>query len=422
MIQVEGLGKRYRIANQSDTPRSGWRGITDALQAPFGYLRQSLRAATEEETLWAIKDVNFEVRRGQVMGIIGRNGSGKSTLLKILSRLTDPTEGSAILRGRVGSLLEAGTGFHPELTGRENIYLRATILGMKKREIDRKMDEIIEFSEIGRFLDTPVKRYSSGMGVRLGFAVAAQLEPEILIVDEVLAVGDLGFQRKCLAKLESIAAEGRTVLFVSHAMPSIQALCHRVLLLDGGRIVRDGAPSEVVNLYEDQQHMPGAGQLDLRNHPNRITTGAFFQSLAMRNAEGKETDRFRFGDKITFELRLDIQSLKMDDPFISIHIQRHGQPICYLNTHFMHKAPVTVNNQFIARCTWDPGWLAPGNYVIQRLAFKKRSGSERLDQLENIGSFEIFPTDVYGTGSANFPDSMLIPIGGWEFAPTITDS
>lgn len=418
MVQVENLGKRYRIGITNAEPRRGWRAVTGALQAPFDYLRESLRAATDAETIWAIKDISFEVKQGEVLGIIGRNGAGKSTLLKILSRITDPTEGRAVLRGRIASLLEVGTGFHPDLTGRENIYMKGTILGMKKREIDRKLEEIIEFSEIGRFLDTPVKRYSSGMGVRLGFAVAAHLEPEILIVDEVLAVGDLAFQRKCLNKMENVAGQGRTVLFVSHTMPSIQALCQRVVLLEGGRITREGPPSVIVNHYEDQQSAPGAGRVDLRNHPNRITTGAHFQSLVLRNVNGKESDRFRLGEKITFELVLDIANVNMTDPFIVISIQRHGQAICYLTTHFMHKEIVTVDGRFMARCTWDPGWLAPGNYLIHRLSFKKRSGGERLDQIENVASFEIFPTDVYGTGKVDFLDGMIVPKGQWEFEAT----
>jgi lipopolysaccharide transport system ATP-binding protein len=249
----------------------------------------------------------------------------------------------------------------------------------------------------------------------LGFAVAAHLEPEILIVDEVLAVGDLGFQRKCLAKMESVAGEGRTVLFVSHAMPSIQALCHRVILLEGGRVALEGPPSSVVNHYEDAQSVPGAGRVDLLNHPNRITHQSYFQSLVLRNVDGKESDRFRLGEKIAFEMELDLGTLHITDPFLVINIQRHGQAICYLTTHYMHKEMVTVNGKFIARCTWDPGWLAPGNYVIHALTLKRRSGGERLDKIQNVTSFEIFPTDLYGTGKVNFSDGLILPMGEWEF-------
>lgn len=419
VIEVNHLGKSYRIGIEDNEPRAGLQVVTNALLTPFAYLRRTLRPPTDQEILWAIRDINFQVAEGEVLGIIGGNGAGKSTLLKILSRITDPSEGRAVLRGRVGSLLEVGTGFHPDLTGRENIFMKGTLLGMNKREIERKLDEIIEFSEIGRFLDTPVKRYSSGMGVRLGFAVAAHLEPEILIVDEVLAVGDLSFQRKCLAKMESVAGEGRTVLFVSHMMPSIQALCHRVILLEAGRIVREGTPTEIVNAYEDKQTVPGAGYVNLVNHPNRVSETSYFRSLRLRNKEGKESDRFRLGEKITFELEIDLGELNLTDPFVVLNIQRHNQTICYLTTHYMHKEMVHVNGKFIARCTWDPGFLAPGTYLIHGISLKRRSGGERLDKIQNVTSFEIFPTDVYGTGKVNFNDGIILPIGNWDFDHSI---
>jgi len=228
-IRVENLSKLYHIGRA----RQRHDTLRDALSAAFR--RPASRAARrEDETLWALRDVSFEVQRGEVVGIIGRNGAGKSTLLKILSRITEPTSGRAEIHGRVGSLLEVGTGFHPELTGRENVYLNGAILGMHRTEIDRKFDEIVAFAEIEKFLDTPVKHYSSGMYVRLAFAVAAHLDPEILLVDEVLAVGDAAFQRKCLGKMDSVGKEGRTVLFVSHNMAAVTNLCDWGLLLDAG--------------------------------------------------------------------------------------------------------------------------------------------------------------------------------------------
>ncbi|NOZ64339.1 MAG: ABC transporter ATP-binding protein, partial [Caldiserica bacterium] len=218
VIRVEGLGKKYRLGSPTKYKYKALRDVIGGvLSAPFK-IRRSRSGESEKELIWALKDVSFEVKRGEVVGIIGRNGAGKTTLLKILSRITPPTEGYAEIRGRIGSLLEVGTGFHPELTGRENIYLSGAILGMKKKEIDRKFDEIVAFSELEKFLDTPVKFYSSGMFVRLAFSVAAHLEPEILLVDEVLAVGDASFQKKCLGKMGNVAKEGRTVLFVSHNM------------------------------------------------------------------------------------------------------------------------------------------------------------------------------------------------------------
>jgi lipopolysaccharide transport system ATP-binding protein len=250
VIVVENLSKRYILGHQRATGDGLRHSIEAALRAPFAWLRSRRdRRAQQKEEFWALKDISFEVNRGEAVGIIGRNGAGKSTLLKILSRITEPTRGRIHLKGKVASLLEVGTGFHPELTGRENIFLNAAILGMKRIEIKRKFDEIVAFADIEKFLDTPVKRYSSGMYVRLAFAVAAHLEPEILVVDEVLAVGDAAFQKKCLGKMGDVVKEGRTVLFVSHNMGAISALTSRCLLLHSGRIILDGPVSESVAEY-----------------------------------------------------------------------------------------------------------------------------------------------------------------------------
>jgi lipopolysaccharide transport system ATP-binding protein len=268
VITVEGLGKKYRIRHQAEGRRYvALRDvIAQKIKAPFHFLRRSQKSEVRSqnpasghsslvtrhssEDFWALKDVSFEVKQGEVLGIIGRNGAGKSTLLKILSRITEPTEGRARIKGRVASLLEVGTGFHPELTGRENIFLNGAILGMTRAEIKKKFDEIVAFAEVEKFLDTPVKRYSSGMYVRLAFAVAAHLEPEILIVDEVLAVGDAQFQKKCLGKMQDVSTkEGRTVLFVSHNMAAVKKLCGRGLLFAGGKIESAGPMEQVVERY-----------------------------------------------------------------------------------------------------------------------------------------------------------------------------
>jgi lipopolysaccharide transport system ATP-binding protein len=243
-IEANELSKRYRIGQ---------------MQAAYGTLRDSLSHAAarlvgrertqESQEIWALRDVSFSVREGEALGLVGRNGAGKSTLLKVLTRITAPTSGRAIIRGRVGSLLEVGTGFNPELTGRENVFLNGSILGMKRREIQRKLNEIVEFSGVEKFIDTPVKRYSSGMAVRLAFSVAAHLEPEILLIDEVLAVGDAEFQQRCLGRMEDFSGAGRTVLFVSHNMQAINQLCDRAIWLEGGKLVEDGEPSEVVTHY-----------------------------------------------------------------------------------------------------------------------------------------------------------------------------
>ena len=248
IVKVQNLGKQYRIGKRESAYGSLRESIVQAVRAPFDRLRAN-NGKGNSETIWALKGVSFEVAQGEVIGIIGRNGAGKSTLLKVLSRITEPTQGRAELYGRVASLLEVGTGFHPELTGRENTYLNGAILGMKKTEIDAKFDQIVAFAELEKFLDTPVKHYSSGMYMRLAFAVASHLEPEILIVDEVLAVGDSYFQKKCLGRMSTVASEGRTVLFVSHNMVAVKTLCSRTIWLDQGQIVAAGETGEVVREY-----------------------------------------------------------------------------------------------------------------------------------------------------------------------------
>ncbi len=250
-IRVENLGKLYHLGTAQRRHNTLRDALADGLKAPAGWFGRGRRASghSSEMTMWALHDVSFDVARGEILGIIGRNGAGKSTLLKILSRITEPTKGRALVHGRVGSLLEVGTGFHPELTGRDNIYLNGAILGMRRAEIARKFDEIVAFAEVEKFLDTPVKRYSSGMYVRLAFSVAAHLEPEILVVDEVLAVGDLEFQKKCLGKMDDVARGGRTVLFVSHNMNAVQRLCTSCMLLDHGTVSTYGKTEAVVVRY-----------------------------------------------------------------------------------------------------------------------------------------------------------------------------
>jgi len=257
-IQVKEVGKLYRIGMKEDAEETLTQALLKAMLSPISNFRKyrSLyrfddveNGNTGTDVLWALRDVSFEVKTGEVLGIVGRNGAGKSTLLKILSRITPPSRGQVEIHGRVSSLLEVGTGFHRELTGRDNIYLNGTILGMRKKEVDRKFDEIVEFSGVEKFLDTPVKRYSSGMSVRLAFSVAAHLEPEILVVDEVLAVGDAAFQKKCINKMQDVGKSGRTILFVSHNMPAIKMLCTRAILLNEGKLVSNGTPHDIVSTY-----------------------------------------------------------------------------------------------------------------------------------------------------------------------------
>ena len=312
-IEVTELGKRYRIG-VAEKAGSGLRGTAKhILGMPFRYLRTRLREETEEEILWALKNVSFTVRRGEIVGMIGANGAGKSTLLKILSRITDPTEGTAYVQGRLSSLLEVGTGFHPELTGRENIYLSAAVHGMRKAEVAARFHDIVEFSGVGRFLDTPVKRYSSGMRVRLGFAVAAHLKPEILLIDEVLAVGDVEFQQKCLGRMGDVAEGGRTVLFVSHNMLAIRALCSRTILLRDGRVVADGDTEEVVTQYLSTSPV-AEGTVSWEDELNR-PGNEFCKMVALRTCDqnGIPTSQFESDTPITLEVEFDIE--RFDDNF-----------------------------------------------------------------------------------------------------------
>jgi len=251
-IEVEGLGKRYRIGAARQRHDRLTETLMGAVMAPVRRLRAAGRQAAPRDAIWALQEVSFDVRQGEVLGIVGRNGSGKSTLLKILARITEPTTGRALVRGRTGALLEVGTGFHGDLTGRENVYLNGAILGMKRREIDRKFEEIVAFAEVEQFIETQVKRYSSGMQVRLAFAVAAHLDPEILFLDEVLAVGDYAFRQKCFARIREVYTSGRTILFVSHDMQSVKDLCTQAMWLEGGHIQALGEPSEVIARYLPQ--------------------------------------------------------------------------------------------------------------------------------------------------------------------------
>jgi lipopolysaccharide transport system ATP-binding protein len=306
VIRLEDLGKQYHIGGKQETHKTLRDSLVNNFMSPFRRLgglmsNQATRAAELDETIWALKEVSCEIKRGEVIGVIGRNGAGKSTLLKILSRITEPTEGYAEVHGRIGSLLEVGTGFHPELTGRENIYLNGAILGMKRAEIARKFDEIIAFTEIEKFIDTPVKRYSSGMYLRLAFAVAAHLEPDILLVDEVLAVGDISFQKKCLNKMQDVGHGGRTVLFVSHNLPAITRLCQRAILVDGGQVLQDGPSHEVISTYlnsgfdrtatrewPDLAQAPGNEVARLRAVRVRTKDGAISQTVDIREPVGIE--------------------------------------------------------------------------------------------------------------------------------------
>jgi len=330
VIRAESVSKKYIIGHQRkdaygtlrESLADGVKNTTQRLLHPFhSSSGQPLTGLSTTEELWALKDVSFEVQQGDRIGIIGRNGAGKTTLLKILSRITEPTEGKISLRGRVASLLEVGTGFHPELTGRENIFLNGAILGMTRLEIKMKFDEIVDFAEVERFLDTPVKRYSSGMYVRLAFAVAAHLEPEILIVDEVLAVGDVQFQRKCLGKMDAVSREGRTVLFVSHNLPAVLRLCSRGLFLSEGSLTMDSDVHQAVHKYlASSQVIDPGSSLDELPRDGNLGESVRFSKCSLRDSKGAHTSSLMFGEPFSVKLEL-ISKREISDLSIIVRIE-----------------------------------------------------------------------------------------------------
>ena len=366
-VQAEDLGKQYQIGGLKETPERLGEQIGSFMTTPFQRIIKLLRgqasgAADLDETIWALRDVNFTIDHGEAIGIIGRNGAGKSTLLKILSKITDPTTGYVDIYGRVGSLLEVGTGFHPELTGRENVFLNGAILGMHREEIKRKFDEIVEFAEIDKFIETPVKHYSSGMYVRLAFSIAAHLEPEILLVDEVLAVGDVKFQRKCLGKMDDVAQEGRTVLFVSHNMGLVQTLCKRGIYIDQGQVHADGPITEAVNAYlqsiEEKGSQNLAERTDRRGHGKTKLVG-----IEIENGNGRGGSILKTGEPVKFTFHVDQQIPGMNMNF-SIFDQI-GQPVLQFRTKDRSPADLLDPNQsntFV--CDVDQFTVLPGRYRI----------------------------------------------------------
>ncbi len=392
-IRAERLGKRYRIG-QREHYRSLRDALTDAVARPLRRLRRD-NGSSSRNTIWALRDVSLEVAPGEILGVIGHNGAGKSTLLKILSRITEPTEGRAELRGRVGSLLEVGTGFHPELTGRENIYLNGAILGMRRAEITRRFDEMVAFAEVERFIDTPVKRYSSGMYLRLAFAVAAHLEPEILLVDEVLAVGDAAFQKKCLGRMSDVAREGRTVLFVSHNLPSIEKLCQRVIVIEGGRVAMQGDPVTCIAAYLSARTEPHTA-FDLASVPRldpRLV--AVYTNLDLRDVEGNAVAAVGCGETLEFHLSYSAPTDISSPSFGIIVSNSMGTPLFFLQTRTQHglweKAP--ARGRVICRLEQVP--LIPGEYL---LTIGCMSGERQLDLLEHVASFTVEPRDFFNSG------------------------
>jgi lipopolysaccharide transport system ATP-binding protein len=389
-LQVSGLSKRYRIGEYSSDTQ-----LREVIMKAVARLVRRERAA--DQIIWAVNHISFEVRQGEVLGIVGRNGAGKSTLLKLLSRITYPTSGTIKVRGRVASLLEVGTGFHEELTGRENIYLNGSILGMKKGEIDRRLEEIVEFSGIGQFIDTPIKRYSSGMRLRLGFSVAAHLSPDILLVDEVLAVGDADFQKKCLDVMDGLRTSGRTVLFVSHNMAAVESLCSRCLWIDAGKLRADGEARSIVADYMRTFAQSSSGTVNLENIESRTGNGeARFTGMEFLNEAGQPTSMVRSGDRLTLRLHYRANR-QLRDLVVGISIDNeYGTMIAASNNWGTGDSiPVVEPGEGYADLEIDCLYLQPSRYY---LTLRLGKWNDRHDELKNCIAFDVEPSDYYGSG------------------------
>lgn len=408
VISIENLSKKYLISHQRqeqyttlrDVLSNGAKRFANRLRLPF--VAPVWDPAHEE--FWALRDVSFDIQQGERLGIIGRNGAGKSTLLKILSRITEPTSGRISIKGRVASLLEVGTGFHPELTGRENIFLNGAILGMTKADIKTRFDEIVAFSEVGKFLDTPVKRYSSGMYVRLAFAVAAHLEPEILIVDEILAVGDAQFQKRCLGKMQEVGAQGRTILFVSHNMAAITNMCNRGIYLDRGHVHVASSVADAVRAYLQDSGSSAFEQLSERK--NRQGSGvARFSSVEILDSTRSRVEDVLCGDNVIIRIKLTSAHghVQLNNPLLSIGIDNAaGQRVLYLSNETTGQLfPVldVTNDCIEIEIPRIP--LVSGSYTLT--LFISSNGSI-VDWIQNAAGFNVAAGDFFGTGK--------IPPGG----------
>jgi lipopolysaccharide transport system ATP-binding protein len=420
-IRTDNLGKRYRVVHKGKhfSYHTLRESLVNAATATARWLRG---AAVEDRTeeFWALREIDLEIRPGDVMGFIGRNGAGKSTLLKILARITKPTTGHAEIYGRVGSLLEVGTGFHPELTGRENIFLNGSILGMSRREINRRFEEIVAFSEIEDFLDTPVKRYSSGMYVRLAFAVAAHLEPEILIVDEVLAVGDAEFQRKCIGQMGHLAGEGRTILFVSHDMNAITRLTTRAALLEKGRVIHQGSTEEVVRCYLSRHERVESEAEWERPSRERAAGTVVIRSVRVRDGNGRVTSHFRADEPIVIEFGFAV--MEASDAQIAFRLNRNDDGTTIftsaLSDQLGQRATRLAAGAYQTRCYVPAPFLTPGSYHL--LVAANNPKGPQHDMIDRVLNF-----DVSEIGSPKNHDRRLgyvTPIIPWTITQLDADA
>lgn len=422
-ISVQNISKRYHLGSinrrtLADEIRYGWLKLCG--QDPVVHMGTvGAKPSKRNPEFWALRDVSFDVQPGEIVGIIGRNGAGKSTLLKILTRITEPTAGKAFINGRVGSLLEVGTGFHPELTGRENIYMNGTILGLKKREIAAKFDQIVTFAEVEKFLDTPVKRYSSGMYVRLAFAVAAHLDPEILIVDEVLAVGDTAFQKKCLGKMGAVAREGRTILFVSHNMAAIENLCSHCILLQDGTIAGDGPTDEIISRYL-RKAMDSTGEAKgLSERTDRSGSGAVVLSdFHLEDTKGRQVSALQSGADAIFAFTISNRtgkSIQRLDAGFSIHDATGSQVFTILYSSYQNHEFEMTSARGCIRCKVPELPLAAGRYRIgARLTLQ---GVETDWPQDGVGWLDVIEGDFYGSGHKGFGShAPFLLKGDWNLA------
>ena len=394
-ISVENISKAYRIGLEK--PDSFKSIASDFVRNPLAKLRKFNQDFGDgaEDTFWALRDVSFDVNRGEVLGLIGRNGAGKSTLLKVLSRIVEPTSGKAVMRGRVSSLLEVGTGFHPELTGRENIYLNGAILGMKRDEIKRKFDQIVEFSEVGKFLDTQVKRYSSGMYVRLAFSVAAHLDPEIMIVDEVLAVGDQAFQQKCLGKMNDVVRQGRTVVFVSHSMDAIASLCQTVIHMKKGKPSAKLTMEEGVRSYLDEASAGDNLPLHQKPRTQHVKRAPVFYGVTTRTAAG-DTVTVPAGQGITFDVTMKNFSDVPGNLTLGIGLNNpRGQRVALFHTEYHQGKTFRGADDMTISCEVPSLPLVPGSYSIDLVL---ADGYNMIERVERAANLEVIFNDVLGHG------------------------
>ncbi|MFD0977935.1 ABC transporter ATP-binding protein [Salinimicrobium gaetbulicola] len=420
ILKAENISKQYRLGTVGtgtlgDDLKRWWYGMRGK-EDPFlkvGAVNER-NSAANEDYVWALRDINFEVKQGEVLGIIGKNGAGKSTLLKLLSRVTAPTTGTIKTRGRIASLLEVGTGFHGELTGRENIFMNGAVLGMTKPEIKRKLDEIIAFSGCERYIDTPVKRYSSGMTVRLGFAVAAHLEPEILVVDEVLAVGDAEFQKKAIGKMQDLSTgEGRTVLFVSHNMASINMLCNRTLLLEDGGIRFDGITAEAISSYLN--YYSGEEIKDLEDRIDRLGDNKKFKfnSVELHDSEGVVSDVFTSGDYTRLRIGFKYGGIDINKLIITVGIKQNDELICFWafdELGFRLEKNSSELNLEIPNLN-----LRGGKYHFWLFSSYGNTREENYcDVIDKVLPFEVIPGDFWGSGKINRNTSKMLLDGNFQ--------